>query len=120
MGDIENINERRHETRREADRSLWGDPKLWLGVIVLVVGILSSLVGYMISQLATLNSTQTALLVSITEQKGKVDALTERIDRMQNQVDTIEKAYQYNVGNRLAYLEAKTGYKAPPQPQPQE
>ena len=120
MGDIENINERRHDTRREADRSLWGDPKLWLGVIVLVVGILSSLVGYMISQLSTLNSTQTALLVSITEQKGKVDALTERIDRMQSQVDTIEKAYQYNVGNRLSYLEAKTGYKAPTTPQPQE
>lgn len=40
--------------------------------------------------------------------------MNEKMAELTNRIDTVEKAYQFNINHRLTYIEAKTGVKAPP------
>lgn len=91
----------------------WADPKLWVSVIGVLLVIFGALLGFILSQLTTISSVQQTMLVANTETKGEVRALGGRVEKVENDIQTINKAFVYNLSYRLAYLEAKTGVKAP-------
>lgn len=97
--------------RRHSDNaSAWRDPRTWLAFAAILVAIGTTLLGYIASQLSTINAsvkvTHDIVLRETTRQAAEIKALEERLAKAENAIDTQNKAYNFNFTTRLAGVEA--------------
>lgn len=111
-----------HEGRGADRRSAWTDPHFWMPIIINAVASLIAIVTIVnnthsdivslkekIAELRGQVSTLQSLATTTTEQKGKMEALTDRVVKLENFKDTQEQAYNFNFTTRLAGAEARLG-----------
>lgn len=108
-----------HDRRQNSDSTeshrlnLWANPQLWLSVMGLLLTIGMAVLGYIASQLSTIQAsvqtTRDLVLQSTAKQTAEITELRGRIEKLENDMDTQTKAYNYNITTRLAVVEAKIG-----------
>ena len=81
----------------------------------LFIALLTLLLTYMVTQLGDIKRTSNETHDMQIRSAERENSRDEKVAVLTNRVDTIEKAYQYNLNTRLTYIEAKTGIKAPQQ-----
>ncbi len=116
-----------HETTRGRDRrSAWTDPHFWVSIFIqALIGLVAATtmvvttrrdISDLSKEIAELHgqvTTLQALVTITTEQKGKMEALTERVTKLESFQGTQEQAYNFNFTTRLAKVEARTGISTP-------
>lgn len=107
-------------------RSAWTDPHFWMPLIIQAVisliaivtiinqtgadiRVLKEKVDELKGQVTTLQSLASATI----ETKGRIEALTDRVVKLENFKDTQELAYNFNFTTRLAHAESKLGIPTP-------
>lgn len=113
------------EHERGSDRrSAWTDPHFWMPIIINVVASLIAIVTIVnnthsdvvslkekIAELRGQVTTLQSLVTVTTEQKGKIEALTDRVGKLENFQSTQEQAYNFNFTTRLARAEEHLGIR---------
>jgi len=98
----------RRAEHRNGDRvAPW--PAIFAALVTIMVALLSIAVIQLSDIKRSVQETRDMALIQRTTQ----ETMRRDIDKIENRVDTIEKAYQYNLNSRLSYVEAKTGIKKP-------
>lgn len=110
------------EQRVRDRRSAWTDPHFWVpiaiqalisfaAIVTIVTNTRSDIISVKekIAELRGQVTTLQSLVTITTEQKGKLDAIEERLKKMENFRDTQEQAYNFNFTTRLAKVEARSG-----------
>lgn len=118
----ERVDETREERRGGDRRSAWSDPHFWVPIIIQAVMALVTLTTIVVTtrlsisgineKIAELRGQVTTLqnLVQVTtEQKGDIQAIKDRVGKLENFESTQREAYNLNFTTRLARVEASAG-----------
>lgn len=101
--------------RRE---SAWQDPRTWVSILGVMLMLLLTTLGYIVSVLTSINTsvqqTGTAVTIVTTKQEMDSKSFSDRIVKLENAVTTQQQAYNYNMTTRLANVEAKLSVKSTP------
>lgn len=95
--------------RDRRQQSALSDPRFWVSCCAVLLTFSIFAFTFMYSRFSEMLAAQQAMLVSITRQDAEQKAVVERIAKLENQVAIQQQAYNYNISNRLAVVEAKNG-----------
>lgn len=119
MADEEQGSDRRSgRGRREDDSTPPWRGSIWTVVFSVLVTILISLTSVMLSKLSTIESSLREERDARIRSEERYAQIKEEMGGLAGRVATIERAYQYNVNNRLTMVEATVGIKTRPMTQP--
>jgi Tfp pilus assembly protein PilO len=107
-------------------RSAWTDPRFVVPIVIQFFMMLVAVVTMAVTMRLTVSglaekiaelkgqvTTLQSLVTTTTEQKGKIEAITDRVSKLENFQETQTKAYNFNFTTRLAAVEARAGIKQP-------
>lgn len=115
MSDYQGDDRRSGQADRRTHADTNGRSAPWPAIFAALVSIMLALLSVAVIQLSDIKRSVQETRDMAIIQRATQETMRRDIDKIENRVDTIEKAYQYNLNSRLSYIEAKTGIKKPSQ-----
>lgn len=103
--------ERRSGVERRG--SGWNDPRTYIAILGIILAICTTILGYIASQLQDIRTSVQIVLTDTNRQDERLKALQDRVGKLESDMNTQMKAYNFNFSTRLAKVEAKAGIKQP-------
>jgi hypothetical protein len=92
----------------------WANPALWVSITGILLTVCIFMATLLLSELRSINANLTRGLVSDATTELRITALEKGSEKLENRIDTVEKAYQYDFNRRLPAIEAALNLKPPP------